>query len=159
MIDERTKEILHDLFRSIPRKSPKGLVKKFIDDLKDHGVEILTSEYFPNWKFFAAEKNGRELIILAHESTNIEFWGQGKDIVDRIKDKPIDWGIVLLEKDHRRGFWIHKDYFFDLVRDGMVTMDSENKNYKFNAYRLREKPELAKTFWALKKFLNFVGWE
>lgn len=158
-MDESTKETLDELFHAFPSKAPEGIVKKFIDDLEDQGVEIIKSDKFPNTKFFAAEKNGRVLIILAHESTNIEFWGQGKDIIDRIKDKPIDWGIVLLDKDHRRGFWIDRRCLFALVKDGVVTMDKNNKVYKFNAYKLEKRSDLAKGFMSLMQFLRFVGWE
>ena len=157
-MNEELQKILEELGRAFPPKAPKGLVKKLIDELEVAGVETLRTANFPNSKYFAADRNGRVLVILAHESTKIEWWGVRKEIIDRIQAKPIDWGIALLDGDHRRGFWIHKDSFFKLKDRGIVTLGKVDIKYHFNAKPWLEKEvDLAKYFVHIRKFLEYTG--
>ena len=155
---EQLRNILEELPRASPGKAPSNLVGRFREALEQAGVEILRPENSPTSKYFAAGRNERGVLVLAHESTHIKWWGVGQGLIDRIKEKPIDWGILLLWHDYRRGFWIPGDNFFKLRDLNLVTL-GEARNFNFNEDNLERRPDLARAFFSVPRFLKFSGLE
>ncbi len=155
---EQLRTILDELQRASPGKAPGNLVGRFREALEQAGVEILRSENSPTSKYFAAGRNERVVLVLAHEPTHIKWWGVGWELIDRIKEKPIDWGLLLLWHDYRRGFWIPRDNFFELRDLNLVTLDKA-RNFSFNEETLERRPDLARAFFSIPRFLKFSGLE
>ena len=81
---------LSDLLKAVSEvcelSSDKDLVRKFKRALVEAGVEI---KEYPPAKYFVAGMGGDPVIVLAHESTEIGWWGILKDIIDRVTDLEI----------------------------------------------------------------------
>ena len=139
--------------------SDKDPVRKFKRALVEAGVEI---KEYPPAKYFAAGMGGDPMILLAHESTEVGWWGILKDIIDRVigletvKTHKVGWGAALLDKDYKRGYWISGENIFALKTLCLVSLGKEAQ-YHFKHENLRKKPGLAPYFYSIEEFLSVSG--
>jgi len=61
------------------------LVEQFRNSLYILGFKLEPERYDGKFKVFGAEKDGRSIIILAHESDKMGFWGVGMKHVQRLR--------------------------------------------------------------------------
>jgi len=151
-------ELMEAVCREFPdKKAPHKLVEKFIESLRKERVEVERPTNFAAKYFVGGKKN--TVAILAHESTKTDWWGVSKQIIDRIIDKKILWGIALINGDCR-GFWIPGENFPELTKLKIVTLGKKRKNeqYHFNRSTL-EKSDLVFGFFTMTKFIKISGLE
>lgn len=158
-MDDETRKLLGDIIiEAKTAKKSEDLVREFKLALNGAGVEI---EEVPQAKYFAAGMNGVEILVLAHESRKDEWWGITEDIVKRVRaasarrEKGIIWGAALIDKSHRRGYWIRGENILKLRTLGLVTMGGGQYHFKHDD--LQRKPDLAPYFWTVDKFLAHSG--
>lgn len=137
-----------------------SLVDQFKEFLDEAGVEVRTSS---QGKYFRATKDGIALVILAHESTKVGWWGILKSHVDELEkdaEKPEynlnGWGAVLLHKGPRMGYWIKGENVLELIRLGLVSLSGQGQ-YLFADKVLEKKSGLASYFFSVKGFLKLSG--
>ena len=136
------------------------LVDQFRKFLEEAGVEIRTSA---QGKYFRATKAGVSLVILAHESTEVGWWGILKSHIDELEKeagKPENnlkgWGSVLLHKGSSRGYWIKGENILELIRHSLVSLTGQGQ-YLFSDKVLEKRPVLAPYFFSVKGFLKLSG--
>jgi hypothetical protein len=148
-------ELMEAVCREFPdKKAPHKLVEKFIESLQEEKVEVERPTNLAVKNFVCRKKN--TVAILAHESTKMDRWGVSKQIIDRIIDKKILWGIALLDGGCR-GFWIPGENFLELTKLKIVTLGKTNQ-YHFNKSTL-EKSDLVIGFFTVTKFIKISGLE
>ena len=148
-------ELMEAVCREFPdKKAPHKLVEKFIESLRKERVEVERPTNFAAKYFVGGKKN--TVAILAHESTKTDWWGVSKQIIDRIIDKKILWGIALLDGGCR-GFWIPGENFLELTKLKIVTLGKTNQ-YHFNKSTF-EKSDLVIGFFTVTKFIKISGLE
>ena len=148
-------KILEDVCQNYPTKAPNKLVEKFIKSLQEKQVEVERPTNLAAKYFVGRKKN--EVLILAHESTKMDWWAVNKPIIDRIINENFLWGIALLDGDCR-GFWIPGENFFKLTEGGIVTLGKAGQ-YHFNKSLLEKMPNLVFSFFTVPKFLKLSGLE
>ena len=151
-------ELMEAVCREFPdKKAPHKLVEKFIESLQEKEVMVERTTNLAAKYFVGRKKNA--VAILAHESTKTDWWGVSKQIIDRIIDKKILWGIALINGDCR-GFWIPGENFPELTKLKIVTLGKKRKNeqYHFNRSTL-EKSDLVFGFFSMTKFIKISGLE
>ena len=133
------------------------LVEQFRDSLHILGFTLEPERYDRSFKVFGAERDGRSIVILAHESEDKGFWGIGKHHLQRLRSVAEEhdlgcWGAVLIDQSPRRGFWIEgsniESLADSLTRKGI---------FLFHEAGLRRNPELAHYFFSVEEFLRITG--
>lgn len=155
-------ENLRRVFEELKSASgPANLVEEFQDLLRAEGVEV---EGTTGAKYFAAMKEGRTIIVLAHESTDQGFWGIRRKVVERCqgvahekKGELQGWGAALLDGSPQRGFWVEGDTIRQLYEAGVIQYSSSNDQYLFVAKELRKVPDRALYFIGIGEFLERSG--
>jgi hypothetical protein len=134
------------------------LVEQFRDSLHLLGFK-LEPEIYDAWcKIFGAEKDGRKIIILAHESGERRgFWGVGRHHVQRLRSVAEEhrlecWGAALIDQSPRRGFWIEGSNIESLA-DG----PNRKGNFLFHDEKLERNREIAHYFFCIEEFLRITG--
>jgi len=153
-------ELMEAVCREFPdKKAPHKLVEKFIESLREEKVEVERPTNFAAKNFVGRKKNTVAILAQAHESTKIDRWGVSKQIIDRIIDKKILWGIALINGDCR-GFWIPGENFPELTKLKIVALGKKSKNeqYHFNRSTL-ENSNLVLGFFTVTKFIQISGLE
>jgi len=152
---------MHDLMKAV--SSEPTLVAKFIESLQQENVEVKYPPNRPIAKWFVGQKKN-EVLILAHKSTRIGWWGVKKQIIDRIinyeriKNDEILWGMALIDGDCRRGFWIPGKNFPELITLRIVTL-GRTEQYNFNKSALEQRRDLALEFMTVRRFIQLSGLE
>jgi hypothetical protein len=133
------------------------LVEQFRDSLHILGFKLEPEIYDGKFKVFGAERVGRSIIILAHESDKIGFWGVGMKHVQRLRSVAEEnslgcWGAVLIDRSSRRGFWIEGSNIESLA-------DSLTRRgyFLFHDAKLARNRELAHYFFSVEEFLRMTG--
>ena len=158
MDDEKRKSLGDIIIGAKTTKKSEGLVREFKLAPIGAGVEI---EEASQGKYFAAGMNGVEILVLAHESTKDEWWGISEGIVERVRaanarrEKVITWGAALLDKGHRREYWISGENILKLKALGHVR--NFGGQYQFKHDDLQRRPDLALYFWKIDNFLTLSG--
>jgi hypothetical protein len=148
-------ELMEAVCREFPdKKAPHKLVEKFLKSLQEKEVMDERTTNLAAKYFVGRKKNA--VVILPHESTKIDWWGVKKQIIDRIINKKILWGIALLDGDCR-GFWIPGENFLELTKLKIVTLGKTN-HYHFNKSTF-EKSDLVIGFFTVTKFIKISGLE
>ena len=134
-----------------------GLVEQFRDSLHILGFKLEPERYNSSFKVFGAERDGRSIIILAHESEEIGFWGVGVKHVQRLRSEAEKhslecWGAVLIDQSPRRGFWIEGSNI-----EGLADSLSRKGYLLFHSAGLRRNRELAHNFFSVEEFLRMTG--
>jgi len=131
------------------------MVEKFIESLREEKVEVERPTNLAAKYFVGRKKNA--VVILPHESTKVDRWGVKKQVIDRIINKKILWGIALLDGGCR-GFWIPGENFLELTKLKIVTLGKTNQYHYFNKSTL-EKSDLVIGFFTVTKFIKISGLE
>ena len=148
-------ELMEAVCREFPdKKAPHKLVEKFLKSLQEKEVMVERTTNLAAKYFVGRKKNA--VVILPHESTKIDWWGVKKQIIDRIINKKILWGIALLDGGCR-GFWIPGENFLELTKLKIVTLGKTNQ-YHFNKSTF-EKSDLVIGFFTVTKFIKISGLE
>ena len=148
-------ELMEAVCREFPdKKAPHKLVEKFIESLQEKEVMVERTTNLAAKYFVGRKKNA--VVILPHESTKIDWWGVKKQIIDRIINKKILWGIALLDGGCR-GFWIPGENFLELTKLKIVALGKTNQ-YHFNKSTF-EKSDLVIGFFTVTKFIKISGLE
>ena len=148
-------ELMEVVCREFPdKKAPHKLVEKFLKSLQEKEVMVERTTNLAAKYFVGRKKNA--VVILPHESTKIDWWGVKKQIIDRIINKKILWGIALLDGGCR-GFWIPGENFLELTKLKIVTLGKTNQ-YHFNKSTF-EKSDLVIGFFTVTKFIKISGLE
>jgi hypothetical protein len=148
-------ELMEAVCREFPdKKAPHKLVEKFLKSLQEKEVMVERTTNLAAKYFVGRKKNA--VAILAHESTKTDWWGVKKQIIDRIINKKILWGIALLDGGCR-GFWIPGENFLELTKLKIVTLGKTNQ-YHFNKSTF-EKSDLVIGFFTVTKFIKISGLE
>lgn len=159
-MDEVTRNALSEIFQS---GKTMDLVSGFKRYLGEAGVEI---REFPRAKYFVAIKDAKEMFMLAHESNPKDgWWGVPKEHVEMRKNEQLegseklqvkDWGVVLLHKDCRRGYWISSENFLELIDIVPLSPDTQGK-YHLTNHLLDDQSELVFPFHGIDRFLKLSG--
>ena len=143
-----------ELFPSDP-----DLVTRFKLLLNNAGIEI--KDYSLPSKYFQANKNDSRVFILAHESTKDRWWGVLCNLIERVRQEKhvksglIRWGIVLLDGDPRKGYWIPAENLDKLKQlGGAKELDLQ---FHFRGDIIDLHPQLAPPFFTIPKFLKLTG--
>ncbi len=133
------------------------LVEQFRDRLHILGFRLEPERYDSSFKVFGAEKDGRSIVILAHESEDVGFWGVGRHHVQRLKAAAekhalVCWGTVLIDQSPGRGFWIEGSNIESLA-DSL----NRNGNFLFHGAKLERNREIAHNFFSVEEFLRITG--
>ncbi len=147
-------KLLEEVCRNHPTKAPNKWVEKFLKSLQEKEVMVERPTNLAAKYFVGRKKNA--VVILPHESTKIDWWGVKKQIIDRIINKKILWGIALLDGGCR-GFWIPGENFLELTKLKIVTLGKTNR-YHFYKSTL-EKSDLVIGFFTVTKFIKISGLE
>jgi hypothetical protein len=150
-MDEETRKAFDSIL------GPPDLVEQFRDNLRILGFKLEPERYDSSFKVFGAEREGRSIVILAHESEEIEFWGVGVKHVQRLRSVAEEhslecWGAVLIDQSSRRGFWIEGSNIESLA-------DSLTRRgyFLFHGAGLRRNREFAHYFFSVEEFLRMTG--
>ena len=114
-MDEETQKVLSEIMGG---SKSRDLVEEFKSYLRDSGVAI---KEFHRGKYFTATKHGATTFLLAHESNTMDgWWGIPEEHVKTLQSESAkagisNWGVVLVHKASRRGYWISSDYLLELI--------------------------------------------
>ena len=113
-MDDATRRTLDDILAAA---RPANLVDQFKSLLLEVEVTIKSGH---RGKYFLAQREGRSIFILAHESSSQGFWGVLRTHVSELEKTTADhgltgWGAVLLDASAKRGFWIKGSVSIDCV--------------------------------------------
>ncbi|MBI3610447.1 MAG: hypothetical protein HY204_07080 [Nitrospirae bacterium] len=142
-------------------KSNDPLFEKFVQSLKEAGIDIKEDSY-PRSKYIVVARENARAVLLTHESAGLEWWGISRDIVERveklddIKSGKIVWGAPLLDKGRQRGYWIPGENIRNLKRRGLATL-SKKGAYHLRSEKLGTVPDMAPYFWSINGFLTLIG--
>ena len=133
------------------------LVEQFRNSLHILGFKLEPETYDGKFKVFGAEKDGRSIIILAHESSEIGFWGVGMKHVQRLRSVAEKhslgcWGAVLIDQSSSRGFWIDGSNI-ESLSDSL----SRRGYFLFHHEKLARNREIANYFFSVEEFLRITG--
>jgi hypothetical protein len=157
-MDDETRKLLDGIIGARTAKKSEVLVCEFKRALNGAGVEIKED---PQAKYFAAGMDGVEVLVLAHESAEVGWWGITEDIVKRVleanarREKAITWGAALIDKSHSRGFWIRGENILQLKALGLVKLGKVQYHFKHDD--LERRPGRAPYFWTIAQFLAHSG--
>lgn len=155
-MDDATRKTIGDFLTAA---QPTDLVNQFKALLLKVGVAIKSGQ---RGKYFLAQREGRSVFLLAHESSSQGFWGVLRVHVEELEKTAAGhgltgWGAVLLDASPKRGFWVKGSDIDRLFDDGVVQFSESNGQYLFLDKELRRVPDRAGYFIGIQDFLESSG--